>query len=636
MCGIAGYINFTGDNNKEVLISMTDSLMHRGPDDAGYNVWNNQHAAIGFGHRRLSIIDLSPLGHQPMSSKDDLHIIFNGEIYNYREIKEELLQKGYQFTSHSDTEVILNAYRQWGMDMLAKFTGMFSLALYDTVNNKVILVRDRAGVKPLYYYWENNIFLFASELKAFHQHPGFQKKINNRCLQAFLQYGYVPAPDCIFLNTFKLVPGHYMELDLTTATFKKIKYWDVADYYHKPDITITENEAVEETERLVLKACQYRMVSDVPVGVFLSGGYDSSVVAAVLQKNATQKIKTFTIGFEDQKYNEAVHAKKVADHIGTDHHEHYCTTVEAKNIIPTLPYYYDEPFGDSSAIPTILVSKFAREQVTVALSADAGDEIFAGYNKYSGVLSIVNKIAKIPGGLRKPLAAVLKNTPAAVLKKITSLNDTSKENVAKIVKYFKYNFNAVQIMDEANYSSPLERVNKFLKIDLQVQPDYFGIKNWQNNTDVLKGMLAVDYVSYMANDILTKVDRATMSVSLEGREPFLDQSIIEWAATVPSHFKINNGTKKYLLKKVAHKYIPPGLMERPKMGFGVPIINWFREDLKYLFDNYFSDEALNRHGFFNESEIKQAVKEYNNGANEKFVLLWYILMFQMWYEKWMK
>jgi len=636
MCGIAGYIDFKNNSSKEVLIGMTDTLTYRGPDDAGYQVWNAGNATIGFGHRRLSIIDLSPLGHQPMSVNDDLHIIFNGEIYNYQEIRNELLQKGYAFKSHSDTEVVLNAYREWGMKMLSRFIGMFSLAIYDTANNKVILVRDRAGVKPLYCYWQNDLFLFASELKAFHPHPRFIKKINPDCLPSYLKYGYVPAPDCIFLNTFKLLPGHYLEFDLENKKFESITYWAVADFYRKPENKITEEEAIEETERLLLKACQYRMVADVPVGVFLSGGYDSSVVAAILQKNSSQKIKTFTIGFEDQQYNEAIHAKKVAAHIGTDHYEHYCTSREAKDIIPTLPFFYDEPFGDSSAIPTILVSKFARQQVTVALSADAGDEIFAGYNKYKGVLSILNKIERVPKSLRSTAAFALKNLPPSALKKMTGLNDTSKENIHKVARYFKDDVDGVQIMDESNYSSPVERINKFLAHDYKIQPDYFGIEKWRDNTDVLKGMLAVDYVSYMANDILTKVDRATMSVSLEGREPLLDQSIVEWAASLPSCFKINKGTSKYLLKKVAHKYIPFQIMERPKMGFGIPIIDWFRSDLKPLFDHYFSGAALNWHGYFNEKEMQQAVREYNAGANEKFVLLWYVLMFQMWYEKWMK
>ncbi len=636
MCGIAGFIDKTGNTDRETLFKMTDSLHHRGPDDAGYDVWNNKYASIGFGHRRLSIIDLSPLGHQPMSSNEDLHIIFNGEIYNYKEIRGELVQKGFLFKSNSDTEVILNAYRQWGMQMLTKFVGMFSFALYDAVNNKVILVRDRAGVKPLYYYWQNNLFLFASELKAFHKHPGFQKKINEACLQSYLQYGYVPAPDCIYRNTFKLLPGHYLVFDVEKATFENIKYWDVADYYNKPTISITEGEALEETERLLTKACQYRMVSDVPVGVFLSGGYDSSVVTALLQKQNQQKIKTFTIGFHNQKFNEATFAKKVADHIGTDHHEYYCTVEEAKSIIPTLPYYFDEPFGDVSAIPTILVSRFAREQVTVALSADAGDEIFAGYNKYNGVLGILNTINKIPKGLRTSVATILKHTPAYVLQKITGLSDNSKENIEKVAGYFKNNTPAVEIMDQSNYSGPIEKIKLFLNKGYHSQPDYFGIKNWQSSTDALKGMLAIDYVSYMANDILTKVDRATMSVSLEGREPLLDQSIVEWVATLPSDFKIKNGTSKYLLKKLTHTYIPAAIMERPKMGFGIPVVDWFREDLEYLFNHYFSAEALQWHGFFCEDEIRKSVIEYRNGKNEGFTLLWYILIFQMWYEKWMK
>lgn len=390
MCGIAGFVDFESSSNEDVLNKMTLSLQHRGPDGQGIYFKETAAAQIGLGHRRLSIIDLSECGSQPMHY-NGLHIIFNGEVYNFAEIRLELEKKGHQFTGHSDTEIILHAYQEWGIDTIQQWKGMFAVVIYDENKNELIAIRDRAGVKPFYYYWQDGLFLFASELKAFAQHPNFKKEIDPSAVASFLQYGYVSFPHCIYKNTFKLPAAQVLKLDLNTQQLSTIRYWNVYDYYNKPKMDMGFDEAMKETETILQKAFNYRMVADVPVGVFLSGGFDSSCVTALLQKDSTEKIKTFTIGATDESLDEAPYAKQIAEHLGTEHTEYYCTPKEALDIIPELPYYYDEPFADSSAIPTILVSRLAREKVTVALSADAGDEIFAGYNRYDYLLTYGKK-----------------------------------------------------------------------------------------------------------------------------------------------------------------------------------------------------------------------------------------------------
>lgn len=350
----AVFINFKTNSNIVVLDKMVSTLHHRGPDDRGGEVFNYNEAMIGLGHTRLSIMDLSPAGHQPMHF-EHLSIVFNGEIYNFKEIKNELFTLGHQFKSESDTEVILHAFLEWGKTCVSKFNGMFVFVIFNKLSLEVTIIRDRAGVKPLFYYWKDGLFLFASELKAFHQHPRFEKKINENALHQYMDFGYVPTPYCIFENCGKLEPGHILTFSTSKKSFEITKYWDVNDFYRLPKLNISYNEAKEEVEKILLSAFEYRMVADVPVGVFLSGGYDSTAVAAMLQSSRSEKLRTFTIGFEEGN-NESPFAKEIANFIGTDHNEFYCTTKEAQEIIPSLPFFYDEPFADSSAIPTILVS----------------------------------------------------------------------------------------------------------------------------------------------------------------------------------------------------------------------------------------------------------------------------------------
>lgn len=635
MCGIAGFIDFTKKGDEGLLKQMTDALLHRGPDDAGYFFTASANYNLGLGHRRLSIIDLSPLGKQPMTDiTGRLSIVYNGEVYNYREIREDLISRGYRFVSESDTEVILHAYAEWGSEAVHRFIGMFSFAIYDRRDARLMLYRDRAGVKPLYYYWHNGLFMFASELKSFSSSARFEKRIDPQSFHKFLQYSFVPAPYSIFENTYKLEPGHYLTVDLKSKEIIKEQYWNVLEYYERPKLSITENEAEAELESRLIKAFGYRMVSDVPVGVFLSGGYDSTLVAAILQKERTEKIKTFTIGFSEEKYNEAVYANTVAKQLGTEHHEMYCSYKEAQEIIPKLPYYYDEPFADSSAIPTILVSRFARNHVTVALSADGGDELFAGYEKYASLLKLEEKVKSYPESLRKFFSTSLRVLPSPLLRTFAKGKNVAKDNIAKYADFISGKIGIADMADYANQTAMPQFVQKFCCYHIDDNVDLFDMNRIKKLDSGLSQLLSLDYLSYLPGDILTKVDRATMSVSLEGREPLLDQHIIEWVALLPDTFKFKNETSKYLLRKIVHKYVPEKIMVRPKMGFSVPVNTWLRQDLKYLFETYLSARTLNIHGLLKADEVQATLKAYYSGDDSRFAFLWSLLMFQMWYERW--
>ncbi len=629
MCGIAGFIDFKKTSTEEVLKKMTRTMDHRGPDGEGYFFKQQPQYTIGFGHKRLSIIDLSVGGTQPMHY-NEYSILLNGEVYNYAEIKKQLQELGHQFVSTSDTEVVLHAYIQWGENCLQYFVGMFAIVIYNANTHQIFCARDRAGVKPFYYYWHEGLFLFTSELKAFHQHPQFIKKINTAAVASFLQYGYVPAPFCIFEHTHKLQQGYVMQIDLIKQKIESKQYWSIEQQYNKPKIEIDFVEAKQETEKILAKAFAYRMVADVPVGVFLSGGYDSTSVATLLQANSTQKLKTFTIGVGDEKLNEAPYAKEIAQKLGTDHTEYYCTEQDALELIEHLPFYYDEPFGDSSAIPTMLVSKLARKNVTVALSADAGDEIFAGYNRYDYVNRYINKIQKVPSPIRSLGAIGMDILPLHLLSK-DPLIAYRYRKIREIIKNPDVQ-NLMQVLTSEYYNDEVKKVLVHNYTPLQTLHSNTHIN--ASNDDITK-MMAIDYQTYLPDDILQKVDRATMSVSLEGREPFLDQHVIEWAAQLPIHYKYNNGTKKYILKEIVHDYIPKEMMDRPKMGFAIPIAKWLREDLKPIVDIYLSKEQVEKYNCLQYKEVEKMLKYFNAGKIEYSAKIWYILMFQMWCAKWM-
>ncbi|MBL0272549.1 MAG: asparagine synthase (glutamine-hydrolyzing) [Chitinophagaceae bacterium] len=632
MCGIAGFIDFKKKTPDEVLHKMTNIMQHRGPDGDGHFIEKTEQYIIGLGHRRLSIIDLSKAASQPMQV-GCLHIIFNGEMYNYNEVRDELIAKGHQFISHSDTEVILHAYQEWDKKCLHKFVGMFAFVLYDTANKIVFCARDRAGVKPFNWYFHAGLFLFGSELKVFHQHTDFKKELNTEAVAAFMQYGYVPTPHCIFNNTHKLQPGHTLTIDLVAQKINIEKYWNVLDYYNKPKLVISLPDAINETESILERAFQYRMVADVPVGVFLSGGYDSTCVTALLQKSTTAKINTFTIGVHDKRLNEAPFAKETAAYLGTNHTEYYCTTKEALEIVPDLPFYYDEPFADSSAIPTILVSKLAREKVTVALSADAGDEIFGGYNKYDYITRGKKRINKVPAPIRKGLARIMQQIPAHTIPYFNK-----KPLFTTRYKKMLHLLGDESVKDMLRNMSDLYTRAELNQLFLKT-PGHLS-SNFENNIEVeynddLSYMMAIDYQTYMLDDILQKVDRASMSVSLEGREPFLDQHIIEFAAQLPSSYKLHNGIKKYILRQIVHKYVPQHMMERPKMGFGIPIADWLKQELKVFVDETTDPAFIQQQGLFNADEIKKLHTDFYNGKEQLHTKIWYLLMFQLWYKQWM-
>ena len=622
MCGISGFIDFNKKITRQQLTSACNSLKHRGPDDSDNAFIETAKAIIGLGHRRLSILDLSPLGHQPMYSDDkSVVIIINGEIYNFTEIRIELELKGHFFKSNSDTEVVLKAYQQFGTGCLSRFIGMFSIVIYDANLQKVFLIRDRPGVKPLYYYFADGCLLFASELKAFHHFPNFKKEIEDVAVSLYFKYGYIKAPYTIFKNIHKLLPGHFATLNIKNQSLELTQYWNVLDFYNKPIIKIDEQDALDQLETLCKSAFQYRMISDVPVGVFLSGGYDSSLLAAILQKNNTSKINTFTIGFNDEALNEANHAKNIAKYLGTNHNEYYCTTNEAQEIIPSLPFFYDEPFGDSSAIPTMLLSRFAKEQVTVALSADGGDEIFAGYVRYDQLTSINKVQERLPYFVKKSAAKLLAAMPGISMRqrKVAALL-TQRELLATsdlLSTHFLTTDIQQLLQTKSILDTPLNDDNSI--------PDYGFI-----NT-----LLAADYKVYMPDDILTKVDRATMSVGLEGREPLLDHRIIEWAAQLPVDLKYRNGNKKYLLKQLTHKYLPAEIMKRPKMGFGIPFGKWLKGGLKPLLLETVNEESLSRQNVLNKKYVLILIDDYLVGKVKDDWQIWLIFMFMLWWKEWM-
>ena len=637
MCGISGFTDFNKKSSLEILSQMTATLAHRGPDGDGTGFLETETAQIGLGHRRLAILDLSNHGKQPMQYQS-LWICFNGEIYNFVEIKDELSQLGHIFVGNSDTEMILHAYAEWGESCLERFIGMFAIFLYDTEKNTIFCARDRAGVKPFFYYLHDGLFMFASELKAFHKHPNFQKEINTDAVASFMQYGNVPTPHCIFKHSLKIKPGHYFKMDLQSPPqhieeIEQIQYWNVYDAYNQPKLDLSYPDALKQTETILQSACDYRMVSDVPVGVFLSGGYDSACVTALLQKERTEKLKTFTIGVPDIGLNEAPYAKDVAKHLGTDHTEITCTQKDALELIQDLPFFFDEPFADSSAIPTTLVSKMARQDVTVALSADAGDEIFAGYNRYDYMLKYGKKLNRIPGFARKSMAGIMRAVPSDKIPVLK--NKYNFHNRYEKLKNVLKNPSDEYIMLSLSQQFTDDQMKEIMNASFKTQDTLYRSNELTNGRTPLAYMMAIDYQTYLLDDILQKVDRSTMSQSLEGREPFLDQRIIEFAARLPDDYKYYNGVKKRILRDIVHQYIPKDLMDRPKMGFAIPIADWLKNELRDLVEEYISEATIKGQGLLNWDYISKLKRDFFNGKKEYDTKIWYVLTFQMWYAKWM-
>jgi asparagine synthase (glutamine-hydrolysing) len=626
MCGVTGFVDFDRLADVSILKQMTRALNHRGPDAEGFFFETYNNSNIGLGHKRLSILDLSENGNQPMHFNNTA-IIYNGEIYNFSEIKKALENEGYIFDSNSDTEVILKAFDKWGIDFIKKLNGMFVIVIYDKNKNSLYIIRDRVGVKPLFYYLRNNLFMFSSEIKSFHKNLQFHKEINEKSLLMYFQYGYILEPNSIFKNVNKLKAGHYLEFNITNKKLKEIEYWNLLQLYNKKKTDISLHEATSYTENLLKKSCTSRTVSDVPVGVFLSGGYDSSTVAAILQSESVKKIKTFTIGFKNSYFNEAIYAKKISDHIGTEHYEKYCSEEDAKKIFYELPTIFDEPFADASAIPTILLSQFAKKTVKVSLSADGGDEIFGGYNKYTQVLKYSNFFFSYLNIFEKFLPNI----------NFTFFEKSIKNYSLKCLFFkslFKKNSSISLMKVLTSFFTPSEIKILINLNELTLESNFDLYEKLNDYNDNLNKIMAIDFKTYLPDDILTKLDRSTMNSSLEGREPLLDHQIIEFISTLKSNFKIHNGETKIILKKIAHKYIPKKILDRTKMGFSPPLYDWLIKDFSSILSFYFNEKNLSKQNILNAKYVREIYLDFLKGKKENYMKIWLILNFLTWYEKW--
>jgi asparagine synthase (glutamine-hydrolysing) len=637
MCGFTGYIN-SKNIDPTLLEKMGELISHRGPDSSG--IWVDQELGIGVCHRRLSILDLSEAGHQPMLSKSKRFIIaFNGEIYNYQNIKDDLeKEKPTLWNGHSDTEIILEGFERWGVDeTLGKMVGMFSISLIDRDNKLLYLIRDRAGEKPLYFGWQDSNFFFGSELKSFHVHPGFKKQICKNALADFFRYNYIPSNKSIYVGIKKLNPGTVYQYNFDTKEELEYSYWSITNLKPKDSEFGTSENYVSQLDELLKKTIKDQMITDVPLGAFLSGGVDSSTIVAIMQEISTVPVKTFSIGFDEAEYDEAVYAKEVAKHLGTEHTELYVSPKDAMDVIPLLPKIYDEPFSDSSQIPTFLVAQLAKKQVTVSLSGDAGDELFGGYNRYLLTQNTWDKISKIPMPLRNMVA---KSLLSIDVEKIDSVYNLTKIFVPK--KYQLSNFGhkahkAAGVLNSMDISTlyqglithwnPESIING---LNEENQKHKFNIDKSISN---IENMMLWDFQTYLPDDILVKVDRAAMSTSLETRVPFLDHRIIEFAMNLEIGQKIKNGTGKWLLREVLFRYVPKNLIERPKKGFGIPLDQWLRGPLKDWVYETLSESNLKKHGLLNIQEINRKVEEHMSRKYNWQYLIWDVLMFQSWFNE---
>ncbi len=625
MCGIAGAVSTDGARHQHELAASIDAQRHRGPDDQG--TWADDMCALG--HRRLSIIDLSPAGRQPLSNEDGtVWITLNGEIYNFRELRVELEKLGHRFHSKTDTEVTVHAYEQWGVESLKRLRGMFAFGIWDQKRRRLFLARDRVGKKPLFYTQAGGRFLFASELQGLLADPGVGREVNLRAIDAYLSWGYVPAPETAFKGIFKLPPAHFLLLDLdeSSARIQIERYWSLE---YGPKLPISEDEAREALREKLTEAVRLRMISDVPLGAFLSGGIDSSIVVGLMAELSDQPVKTFSIGFQEQAYNELDHARRVASKWSTDHHE-FIVEPDALAILPKLVRHYGEPYADSSAVPTFYVSKMTRSRVTVALNGDGGDESFAGYERYLGN-RIAERVNSFPG------SGWSANAMSRLLP--DSLNSRSRIRQAKrflavatqpiAKRYGRW----VTFFDE-------QGKQELYTQDFRAQLNGFRPNDWMQSLfetagalDPVDAAMSVDVRSYLPYDLLVKVDITSMANSLEARSPFLDHEVMEFAARLPVSMKLKGRQSKYLLKKAFSDLLPRENVHRRKMGFGVPVGEWFRTSLRPLLEDALLSEQFGNRGYFHMQRIRRMVSEHTERRADYGFRLWNLLMLELWHRE---
>jgi asparagine synthase (glutamine-hydrolysing) len=645
MCGITGFLSTEINENKypSLLSKMSKKIAHRGPNDSGH--WFSIDDKIGLAHRRLSILDISKAGAQPMHSHSNRYVIvYNGEIYNHLSIRKEIFDynKFNGWTGTSDTETLLKGFELWGIEkMLQKCTGMFAIAVWDKKNKCLNLARDRIGEKPLYYGWQGKSFIFGSELKAFYPHPDFKKDINKDSIFSLLRYYNVSGPNTIFKDIYKLRPGTILNINQNNTYEEKV-FWSAHDMTLRKNSEIknkTDKNIKEELLSLLKNTVKNQMLSDVPLGAFLSGGIDSSLIVSLMQEQSNYPIKTFTIGFDEKGYNEAKFAKIVAKELGTDHTEMYVSPTDALNVIPELPKIYDEPFSDTSQIPTYLVSQLASKNVKVSLSGDGGDELFCGYNRYLMADKIFNKMRLVPIPIRKSVHNALKN-----------IKPSQWDKFAARVRFLLPDFAKLNNLGDKFYKG-IDLISSDSMVDLYLRL----VTHWDDPSkallegkdrllvdypknikfssfDEVRGMMLMDLVTFLPDDLLVKMDRAAMAVSLETRAPFLDHKIVEYAFNLPQKFKVRNGNTKWILKKILKEYMPETYFDRPKMGFAVPIGDWLRGPLKEWADELLNETRLKNEGYFNQKEIKLKWEQHIKKTHNWDYHLWDVLMFQAWLE----
>lgn len=618
MCGIAGILTPSGGEQLAGFVqAMAGTLTHRGPDDAG--VWADTQAGVAFGHRRLSILDLSPLGRQPMRSASGRYVIcFNGEVFNFVALRTELETLGYKFMGGSDTEVMLAAIEQWKIiGAIGRFVGMFAFALWDAKECSLHLVRDRLGIKPLYYGQAGRAFVFGSELKALRAHPDFDTTIDREALSLYFRHNYIPAPHSIHRGAKKLPPGHILTLAAGREPLLT-QYWSAEKAYEqgvaKP-FPGNEDEALVALHNLLLMSVSQRMASDVPLGAFLSGGIDSSLIVSLMQAQSARAVNTFSIGFAEKGYDEAPYAKAVAAHLGTDHTSLQLSQQDLLNIVPQVATFWDEPFGDPSQIPTYALCQLAKRQVTVVLSGDGGDELFLGYARYPYALAWKKRLERMPRPLRQAAVAISRLHAAEALP-----------------ARMRWRLDALGLMDfAAMYKRLLSHHPNPRQLVLGTESEPLtALDLVAAGEDLSRSMSLWDVLLYLPDDILTKLDRASMAVSLEARVPLLDHRVVEFAAGLPTAWLIHHGVGKVPLRRLLHAYVPQHLVDRPKMGFGVPLEHWLKDELRPWAEALLDEAAMSRAGVLDSRRVQYIWRGYLAGRNNEFALLWCILMYQNW------